>query len=192
MKDKNLIKNLYNMTKLHLGCGWRDFGPDWVHIDGGDYPHLKYKDITLLPFEDNTVDLIYASHVVEYFDREEVLSILKEWNRVLKHGAVLRIAVPNFRVISELYLNENMPIEKFLGPMYGKMKMDNQTIYHRTIYDFNSLKNTLESCGFTNTSEYDWRKTEHSMFDDHSQAYIPHMDKENGTLISLNIETIKN
>jgi hypothetical protein len=29
------------------------------------------------------------------------------------------------------------------------------------------------------------------MFDDHSQAYIPHMDKENGTLISLNIETIK-
>jgi predicted SAM-dependent methyltransferase len=180
------------MTKLHLGCGWRDFGPDWVHIDGGDYPHLKYKDITLLPFEDNTVDLIYASHVVEYFDREEVLSILKEWNRVLKHGAVLRIAVPNFRVISELYLNENMPIEKFLGPMYGKMKMDNQTIYHRTIYDFNSLKNTLESCGFTNTSEYDWRKTEHSMFDDHSQAYIPHMDKENGTLISLNIETIKN
>ena len=38
---------------------------------------------------------------------------------------------------------------------------------------------------------YDWEQTEHSKFDDHSQAYIPHMDKENGTLISLNVECIK-
>jgi len=27
--------------------------------------------------------------------------------------------------------------------------------------------------------------------DDHSQAYLPHMDKENGILISLNIEATK-
>ncbi|HAI38830.1 MAG TPA: methyltransferase, partial [Maribacter sp.] len=39
--------------------------------------------------------------------------------------------------------------------------------------------------------KYDWRQTEHAKFDDHSQAYIPHMDKENGTLISLNIEAVK-
>ena len=38
---------------------------------------------------------------------------------------------------------------------------------------------------------YDWRDTEHAEFDDHSQAYLPHMDKENGTLISLNIEAVK-
>lgn len=30
------------MMKLHLGCGKRDFGPEWISIDGGDYPHLKY------------------------------------------------------------------------------------------------------------------------------------------------------
>ena len=42
-----------------------------------------------------------------------------------------------------------------------------------------------------NVIEYDWRETEHSEFDDHSQAYIPHMDKDNGTLISLNVECIK-
>ena len=22
--------------KLHIGCGKRDFGPDWEHIDGGN------------------------------------------------------------------------------------------------------------------------------------------------------------
>ena len=49
----------------------------------------------------------------------------------------------------------------------------------------------MESSGFEDTKKYDWRETEHSMFDDHSQAYIPHMDKENGTLISLNLESTK-
>jgi hypothetical protein len=34
------------MIKLHLGCGWRDFGSEWIHIDGGDYSHMNYKDIT--------------------------------------------------------------------------------------------------------------------------------------------------
>ena len=36
------------MIKLHLGCGWRNFGPEWIHIDGGDYEHLDYSDITKL------------------------------------------------------------------------------------------------------------------------------------------------
>jgi hypothetical protein len=76
--------------------------------------------------------------------------------------------------------------------MYGKMKMLNNTIYHKTIYDFNSLKNLLTICGFYGIIEYDWRNTEHSNFDDHSQSYIPHMDKTNGVLISLNVESKKN
>lgn len=180
------------MMKLHLGCGKRDFGPEWISIDGGDYPHLKYHDITSLPFEDNSVDIIYASHVLEYFDREEVVLILKEWRRVLKPDGNLRIAVPDFKSICELYLHKNIPIEKFLGPIYGKMKMLNNTIYHKTIYDFNSLKNLLTICGFYGIIEYDWRNTEHSNFDDHSQAYIPHMDKTNGVLISLNVTSKKN
>jgi len=180
------------MIKLHLGCGWRDFGSEWIHIDGGDYPHLNYKDITILPFEDNTVDLIYASHVIEYFDREEVIYILKEWNRVLKVSGILRIAVPNFEEICKLYIKKNVPLENFLGPMYGKMKMENEIIYHKTIYDFKSIQKLLNYCGFIDVKLYDWRKTEHSEYDDHSQAYIPHMDKDNGTLISLNIESLKN
>ena len=41
--------------KLNLGCGWRNFGPTWTHIDGGTYPHLNSKDIFNLPYEDETV-----------------------------------------------------------------------------------------------------------------------------------------
>ena len=63
--------------KLHLGCGKRDFGEDWTHIDKADFPHIKHHDVTSLPFEDDSCDIIYASHLLEYFDREEVIHVLK-------------------------------------------------------------------------------------------------------------------
>ena len=31
--------------KFNLGCGWRNFGKDWIHVDGGDYDHLDDNDI---------------------------------------------------------------------------------------------------------------------------------------------------
>ena len=34
-------------------------------------------------------------------------------------------------------------------------------------------------------------KHQHADVDDFSQAYIPHMDKENGILISLNVKCVK-
>lgn len=36
----------------------------------------------------------------------------------------------------------------------------------------------------------DWRDVEHRKHDDYSQSYIPYMDKENGQLMSLNVEFI--
>ena len=179
------------MVKLNLGCGKRDFGSDWIHIDGADYPHIDSQNIESLDYRDKSVDLIYASHVIEYFDRREVLPVLKEWKRVLRIDGVLRIAVPDFYQMAKLYLVDSYDLEKFLGPLYGKMMMLKKTIYHKTVYDFNDLKELLEEVGFRNVKKYDWRETEHSEFDDHSQAYIPHMDKENGTLISLNVECLK-
>ena len=179
------------MLKLNLGCGWRDFGPDWVHIDGGDYPHLNSKDIVNLPYEDSTVDLIYASHVLEYFDREEAKELLTKWHSKLKPGGVIRLAVPNFEAMVKLYLEKGYPLSKFLGPLYGKMPMGEQTIYHKTTYDFQELESLLKVLTFSNIETYDWEDTEHALFDDHSQAYIPHMDKVNGTLISLNVQATK-
>ena len=180
------------MIKINMGCGWRDFGPDWQHIDGGNYNHLDSHSITELPYKNNTVDLIYASHVLEYFDREEANTVLKEWHRVLKPEGILRLAVPDFDAMVRLYLNKNMPLEEFLGPLYGKMEMANENIYHKTTYDFKSLHSKLKSIGFKEMKRYNWRDYPvHVKNDDHSQAYKPNMDKENGTLISLNVEVKK-
>ena len=195
-------------VKLHLGCGEKDFGEDWIHIDGGDFPHSHSHDVTQLPFEDNSVDLIYASHLLEYFDREEAVEVLSEWRRVLRYppggpGGVLRLAVPDFETMVILYLwKKEYKLESFLGPLYGKINMEtvhmednrfkeSKTVYHKTTYDLDSLEELLKSVGMENIHKYSWRETEHSEFDDHSQAFLPHMDKEKGILISLNVECTK-
>lgn len=187
-----MIRNL-SMIKINMGCGWRNFGSDWIHVDAGDYDHLDYKTgvIDLSQFKKESVDLVYASHVIEYFDRNEVTEVLLEWKRILKPGATLRLAVPNFAILSRLYLEGKVKLGNILGPLYGRMEMDGKYIYHKTTYDYESLAILLDSLGFEDIRLYDWRETEHANFDDHSQAYFPHMDKENGTLISLNMECIK-
>ena len=178
--------------KINLGCGKRNFGDDWIHIDGSKYSHIYSHDIVNLPFDDNSVDLIYASHVFEYFDREEAVDVLKKWHKKLKKGGVLRLAVPDFKAFSTLYLNGILSLDNFLGPLYGKWKMtEKETIYHKTVYDYKSLKNLLESNNFLDIKLWNWRDVEHGKYDDYSQAYIPHMEKENGTLVSLNIECNK-
>lgn len=190
------------MLKLHVGSGKRNFGKNWVHIDGGDYDHLDIKtnDLFNLPFEDDSVDLIYASHVISYYDREEVVILLKHWYKLLKNNGILRLAVPDFRVMALLYSNTmefldwDLPItelDDILGPMYGKMQMGDKFIYHKTVYDYMSLAKLLRDVGFSNVKHYNWRKTEHVDYDDHSQAYLPKMDKENGVLVSLNVEATK-
>jgi len=186
-------------TQLYLGS-WKRYIPGFIHIDLDDQPRLDYRhDIKRLPmFSDNSVDLIYTSHSFEYFDRAEGERVLKEWHRILKPGGVLRIAVPDFEAIVQVYLKykKDLDHQGILGPLYGKMPVKEKSkdiiIYHKTAYDFKSLKKVLQSAGFKNIHRYDWKKTIHKDYDDHSQAYVPHMDSKKGILISLNVEATKN
>ena len=178
---------------LHLGCGKR-YIPGFIHVDLDTFPHIDYQsDISdLSMFADNSVDLIYCCHTVEYFDRQDARNkILPEWRRVLKKKGILRLAVPDFEALLKVYLQYG-DLDKIVGPLYGRIiiKTPNgeKAIYHKTVYDFKALKELLESSGFINVHPYDWRNTVPKDYDDFSQAYIPHMDKEHGLLISLNIE----
>ncbi len=199
-KDLNsvtmLSKHYYNMEKLkdkvnlHLGCGKRHF-PGWIHVDKADYKHIDHQDVTKFPLLDNKVDTIYASHLLEYFDREEVVPVLQEWNRVLKPEGELYLSVPDFGKMSELYQDKRVPLHKFLGPLYGKMECNEDKIFHKTVYDYASLGELLRFTGFKRIEP--WRhkdltkllSLENSAWDDHSKAKI------NNQLISLNIRCRK-
>lgn len=181
------------LKKIAVGCGKRNYGADWYHVDGEEYPHIDSNDISLYNYEENSADIIYASHLLSYFDYYEAEFFLINWYRVLKSEGVLRLAVPDFNAIADLYMNDPniYSLDKFIGPLYGKMEMDKKIIYHKTCYDYATLDKLLRGVDFQRVRSYDWRKTEHAHIDDQSQAYIPHMDKTNGTLISLNVEAIK-
>jgi predicted SAM-dependent methyltransferase len=176
------------MIKINMGCGKRNFGKDWKHIDKASYDHIDHQDIFNFPYEN--VDLIYASHLIEYFDQHEVKRLLDYWYTKLKVGGVLRLAVPCFETISKLYLS-GVNLDSFIGPLYGRIKIDDKIIYHRMCYDYKTLSNILLSSKYVNISRWDHTKVDHGKFDDCSQAYIPHMDKVNGKLISLNVQCDK-
>ena len=49
-------------------------------------------------FEDDSIDEIYASHVLEHLSyRNEIVPALKEWRRVLLPGAVVKSAFRTLR-----------------------------------------------------------------------------------------------
>jgi hypothetical protein len=101
---------------------------------------------------------------------------------------VLRISVPDFAMLCEVYQRYGK-IDLVVGALFGRQ--DYLYNIHYNVFDFDSLSDALQKSGFANVHRYDWRQTEHGGIDDFSQAYIPHMDKENGTLISLNVECTK-
>ena len=177
------------MIKLNLGCG-RKILNGWINIDKiPQHPEVVEDDVSILEnIQDETVDIIYACHVLEHFGRHEIENVAKCWSRKLKSGGKIRIAVPDFEAVCKRYI-EKKDIKEMIGFTSGGQK--NEYDYHKIVFDFHSLKNLLEKAGFEDIKRYDWKATDHSHVDDYSQSYLPHMDKENGTLMSLNVEATK-
>ena len=176
------------MIKLNMGCGKRNFGKDWIHIDKANFSHIDHQDIFNFPYDN--IDLIYASHLLSYFDFDELNLLLSYWRSKMVSNGILRIGVPDFKKMSFLY-NNGWSLSNFIGPIYGKMACNDDIIFHKTCFDNELLSNILKKNGFKNIREWDHKKVDHGKYDDHSQAYLPHMDKEKGTLISLNLECEK-
>lgn len=177
--------------KLHLGCG-SVIIPDYINIDINYIPGVDdIADIRYLhprKYPANSADVIYASHVLEHINKWDYEAVLKRWYKILKPGGILRLALPDFEQLVQVYI-ETKDLKLIYGPLYGGQDSPGNT--HYWCWDFQQLKSVLESVGFQRVNRYDWRETEHAHIDDNSQAYIPHMQKETGRLISLNVEAIK-
>jgi SAM-dependent methyltransferase len=96
---------------LNLGCG-RDIkisneDKEWTNVDKIDLSNVKFIDCggnigkyiqcdleNNLPFEDNTFDEVYASHVLEHINN--FIGLMDELHRICKNDAIIRIKVPYF------------------------------------------------------------------------------------------------
>jgi len=180
------------MLNLHLGCG-NKYIPGFLHVDIVPLPHVDHVGpAERLDFvADNSADLIYACHLLEHYGRHELRKVLNEWYRALKPGGVLRLAVPDFAAVCHLYDREGLRdgYSGLVGLVCGGQR--NCADFHKAIFDEPFLRCLLRKTGFREVRAWDWRSTAHRTIDDYSQAYIPHMDKEHGSLMSLNLEAVK-
>lgn len=179
------------MLKLHLGCGKR-YLRGWTHIDIADFDHIDVRtsidDLSAL--SDSIASHIYSSHALEYLDRLEAGQALKEWYRVLIPDGWLHLAVPDFAALLKIYaMSSNL--DTILGPLFGRLTVGEtqNRIYHKTVWDEQSLRNLLVKSGFKNIDTYDpivFLKDQSGgvEFDDHSLAFYPHMNR-NGIQVSL-------
>jgi len=121
-------------------------------IPGPNVDHLCNAN-DLSQFNDGTFSEIYASHVVEHLDyKDELVSTLKEWWRVMKPGGKVYISVPDLDILAELILSKDKLTvnERFYVMMmiFGGHLDDYD--YHVVGLNEDFLKSYLREAGYEN------------------------------------------
>jgi len=175
--------NHSDIIKVNLGCGPSGINW-WVNFDWGILPLLSkikwlrkivinlgmlskcydidWADINLvnitrrLPLKDNSVDYVYCSHVLEHFDKKTAILILKDISRVLKKRGVVRIVLPDLKLLIDQYKSADEFNRDYFG--YDKDKYDWKRIFirgHEWMYDKKSAFQLLSGVfGKVVMSEY--------------------------------------
>lgn len=170
-------------VRLHIGGMEPQSG--WKILDIKSGPAVDYvgdcRDLS--QFSSNSVDEIYASHVLEHLDHaSELQSTLRQMHRILVPGGVARISVPDFELLCRMFISPGLNMEQRYYLM--RVVFGGQTDafdYHKIGLSLEFLSHFLATAGFTNTR----RVEEFGMFNDCSAIRV------SGRLISLNVVTEK-
>jgi predicted SAM-dependent methyltransferase len=173
---------------LHLGCGSINH-PKFINIDGLPAPHIHYiRPIDNLScFKRDSVDLIYACHCLEHFPHAKVPEVLTEWFRVLKQGGILRLSVPDFDLLLDIYRDSGNDINTIISALMGGQ--DYKYNFHMISFNKASLSSLLKNAGFREVEEWLPGSHELTKFEDYSLCeFLVNGQKYP---VSLNIQAIK-
>jgi SAM-dependent methyltransferase len=187
--------------KLNLGCYDRKIH-GFVNVDIRPEvgPDLVDDAFSLTKIKDDSVDLIYCSHMLEHLTFPKAMIALGRWNAVLKEGGVLRLAVPDMEAIFAHYFYwKKLPL--LYSALWGSQR--HEFDFHYSGWDYQTLSDALIGAGFSSVRRWSPETTDpHMYIDDYSHAYYPDghrpMAMKNGNtvdlggkLMSLNLEAIK-
>ena len=150
------------LIRLNIGAGGSNL-PGFIPLDiqtGTDATKP-------LPYADNSVDEIYASHVLEHIHHSKTFSTLTEWVRVLKPGGRLRVAVPDFdRILGE---RGSMSSGMLSAWLHGSHDVD--TDRHLAVFKWDDLELMFRRLGLNTIGK--WKPE----FDDCSQLPLGRCDR---------------
>lgn len=147
-----------NLIKLNLGCGDKILA-DYINVDVAQERSGKQPDVicdvrNLNKFSNDYADEILAVHVIEHFWRWEVVSILKEWVRVLKPNGKLILECPNLKSACEqflqdpdLYSGPGQEGQRTMWVFYGDPSWTDPLMVHRWGYTPISLAKIMHEAG---------------------------------------------
>jgi len=121
--------------KLNLGGNEEyDGGPDSPKLEG--FTHVDIRQIDgveivcdvskKIPLEDNSVEEIRASHIIEHIHPDEIDSAITEWVRILKPGGLLRVYCPSAELIAKAFVMGDINITRFSELIFGAQKYEGQ------------------------------------------------------------------
>jgi predicted SAM-dependent methyltransferase len=140
--------------KVHLGSGPINM-QGWINIDARSYEHVHVvsNGFELREFADGAISEIYLCHVLEHFSFEEAEALLKSLKVKLRQGGVIRISVPSFDKLIDVYKLSGLDINKVKLALMGGQ--DYQYNFHKSLYNLKSLRELLEHCGYSNVLEWE-------------------------------------
>jgi ubiquinone/menaquinone biosynthesis C-methylase UbiE len=146
------------MLKLDLGAG-AEKNPGFTSVDLYDESADVRADICELPFENNSVDEIYALQVIEHIPYWKSQAMLGEMYRVLKPGATARIETPDIDIVCRKILEEGLQdkwIYNLVGEYYRPWDKEryedwenNAASIHRNPWNYNRLYKLAKTVGFS-------------------------------------------
>jgi SAM-dependent methyltransferase len=171
---------------LHIGCGDVD-APYYINLDARPLPHvhLVRKDLTnLRMIPDSSLDLVYLCHVLEHVGRMDLVVTVQEMARVLKPGGILRISVPDFDLIVQLYIASGNDLKVIAPPLMGGQ--DYRYNFHYSVFNATFLAELLQRGGFAEVRPWDPATASFHGFKDWASGTVPWSGGEHP--ISLNLE----
>ncbi len=146
------------MIKLNLGCGDKILD-GYVNVDvvnerAGKSPDVVCDIKKLDKFDSNYADEVMAIHVVEHFDRWDIVEILREWSRVLKPGGKMILECPNLENACKEFLKDpinhskpNQNGQRTMWVFYGDPSWRDPLMMHKWGYTPRSLAQVMHEAG---------------------------------------------
>ena len=124
------------MLNLNVGSG-TNRKQDYISVDLYTPEADEHWDIAKTwPYADESVDNIYACHVIEHLDRHEWENFYYEVYRVLKPGGSIEIRCPDMLKLCKRYLDN--PSRSNLVQVYGLQS--NPGEYHKNGFTSEDLR----------------------------------------------------